>query len=244
MKLKDSLIIIFVFVIAIVLGIFVGIKITEEKSDSKPVEGGNQKEFTLTDAENLMNRYKLSGYCGTYYITDLKDADSLAIQRVKTDNTVKCDDVKDAFTNISKYFNEGAGDLQYENCIYSEQYDNQVYYLYDYEDVLNVKKELFGNESELKKEPFFHNPTMKQYAYSESRNAFVSLAIPSGCIPVIYELGIKSYKLIDDTVEIIAYNKGVLTDNSSSTDIHTETYKYQFKQANNSYYLVDIIKAD
>lgn len=240
MKLKDSVIIILVVVIALGAGVFVGVKLSDNNNNNPIINNENnngnaetEKDFSLVEAEKMMEKYKIFG-CGNLYVTDLKNEDvktAAAVISLYANETVLC---KDIYKNIEQ--NSG----YYEGYYIGGDYDlfcpDGYANVYKYQDVLNAKKNLFGNNSTLVKEDVERVAVngFGHLDYDADRNAFLTLESGGrgcGCDDnsAIYEA-----KKIGNDIKV--YTK------SNSECWVNEKYEYIFKNQNNHYYLAEINK--
>lgn len=139
MKLKDSIILIVVFIIAIVLGAFIGMKVTERKT------GNNETtEISIKEVAKIMERYTI-GTCGKAYRTELNNIGmaTLAIKNAPS-TKITCESLKKDGLDTYVYMNTKG--ILYKQCLMINST-----YLYKYDAVLNSYKNLFGFSKTLDK---------------------------------------------------------------------------------------------
>lgn len=248
MEKKNTGLIFVIVILALVVGLLGGYIIANKLIDKQPNQTENndnknngkddnqsgqvdepaEKEYSLADAEKLMNKYKLIT-CGGSYATDLNNETmaTLAIKNTSVSEKVTCESLKN--DDLDKYYFLGEVGILYENCLFTN--DNRDFYKYDA--VLNSYKKLFGSSKSLNKESFDSSETASHYFYSKSKDGFVDLVIPAGFDCGGAESSVKYAKTIGEVLEIVA-------DVKSDVNSSIETYKYTFKQEDNNYYLADI----
>lgn len=216
MKLKDSIIIILAVVIAIVVGVFVGFKLSEDKNDN----------LTMENVKELMDKYKVAGAP----ITDLSYSvmlDLIAINN-SSGQTYECSDFYPQASAESSYGWEVYPGIV---CLNNEFKTGIYEKVYSYSNVLQSKKELFGNISTLEKRNFSYvNP---YFDYIAEKDLFVPLEVQAGGIP-------------DQFMKIENFNmeKGQLHVNTTFffNGEKTNEYKYIFKKQDTGYYLYSVEK--
>lgn len=253
MKLKDGIIIILLFIIAVALGIFFGFKISEDKQSDNEVNQGNisnnntdnkkddnnEQEYSLAEATKLMEKYVLDNGCGEKYITDLSDETSknyLSFKMTGSTETVACK----VLENEGIAENKNSGEIILGQCFLDETNNKFKHSLYDYDSALKNKKVLFGNLSSLQKNEVDFD-IGKYYYYSSTKNGFVQLMIPAGydCSARPTSCGLLSASIIGNDLKILAYN--TVTDKTTGKEIkETVNYEYTFKMQDTGYYLASI----
>ena len=253
MKLKDSLIIILAVVIAIVGGVFVGFKLSENKNNNVINNGTNnnesskentnngdaetEKDFSLVDAEKLMSKY-IGRPCHTY-IKSLTEDNKVVVALLnnkKVSQSVPCND-----TRIKDVVDQEA--LKKGNCALkgSSQVGADIEVMikfYSYSEVLKLKRELFRTTESLDKKNYRGGLTIN---YSNNLDAF-AYSGGSACGGVEYEEKINSAKLVNGQLKInvtsIETEYGLSDEPIKTTTI----YEYIFKYEDNHYYLSEINK--
>lgn len=233
MKIKDSIILIVVFVVAIFLGVFIGVKVTDNKSDtnkSNQTENNDNKttELSTAEAERIMSKYTFD-VCGKSYITDLSDqaTATVALKNTLSDGTFTGTDLKNE--GLDEYIFRGT-----KGILYNSNAD-ELSSFYNYSNVSSTYKTLFGDSKSLSKNSFDSSELAYHYYYSSSNDLFIRLVIPTGYVcNGDNKSGVRSAKVINNNLEIIAYNIDA-SEKNTVTD-----YKYVFKKANNNYYLTEI----
>lgn len=243
MEKKNTTLIVILVIFALIIGLLGGYiigKQIENKNDKNSSTTNNtdnkdsdvSKEYSLTEAEKLMDKYSYDT-CGKTYITDLNGSRSLslAIDNTKSSEKVSCDSL-----GLDKYVYGGITGSLYDQCTLTEDLNNYNN-LYKYDDVLATYKSLYGSSKKLEKKSFDAGTT--HYYYYSAKDAFVNLNIPTGyaCPPVDSEASVLSAKTISNTLEIVAANLHYAIETEKS-----EEYKYTFKKENGNYYLADITK--
>lgn len=106
-----------------------------------------EKDFELFEAKKIMDKYLMSDLAGTYYIQSLhkqSDNNYLAIKKVKTVKQISCQKIREE-ASVEEDSDLG---VILSNCWSNGGNDGK---LYNYDDVLKSKKELFGSKSSLEK---------------------------------------------------------------------------------------------
>lgn len=258
MKLKDSLIIILAVVIAIVVGVFVGVRLTEDKNENPANNNGTtnndstnnneqqtEKDFSLVEAEKLMNKYSYSDFCNPeLYIDNLNNEslkNELAIYITVKAREYSCNLVYGDNHSGGMYYNDGYA------CLSDDEMGMGITSFYKYNDVLESKKLLFGNAETLTKKIFDSANGTIRYEYNSTKNIYVGLQLQGGgaCPPTIKNT-IESAKVLNDTLKIVVVKKEYNLDDSampSMTTVKSETkIQYVFKKQNDNYYLAEINK--
>ena len=144
MKLKDSIILILSVVIAIIVGAFVGVKLTENKDDNATTNNGNveiEKDFSLVEAEKIMSKY--GGTCRDYII-NLTELEKLIVTFKNTDKT----GTKDCDDKVLNGIVYGGPD---ECALEGSSTAGGGFPIYSYSSILNKKKLLFGSDETVSK---------------------------------------------------------------------------------------------
>ncbi|MBQ4164493.1 MAG: hypothetical protein IJD87_05380, partial [Turicibacter sp.] len=119
-------------------------------------------------------------------------------------------------------------------------------YFYKYNELLNKKMELFGNDSQLAKEAFGNKIT--KYDYISKKDGFVWLDFSGGgdChIPT--ESIITSAKIIENELKVTLIEKEYDSDEYDKGNkivSSEEKREYIFRKQNNNYYLAEINKVN
>ena len=203
---------------------------SEEKNDSNEnnTQDNEQKKFTLDDAKNLMAKYVTSlpgiDVCGDYYISNLENENSknyLALKSVNITEYLTCAEISNG--------NYADGNLP--DC--GEYWQPAVY---PYEEVLNNKRELFGESSELSKETI-KGPYKSYYDFFNEKDAFVYTGTYGGgdCGPTI-EYSVYDYKLDNNVLYIYTLGRFDI----DSSDVEEIRHKYTFKKQDSGYYMTDV----
>lgn len=254
MEKKNTGLIFVIVILALVVGLLGGYIIDNKLIDKQPNQTENndnknngkddnhrgqvdepvEKEYSLADAEKLMNDYKFSlDESESSYITELTNTEmlKLIIFKTNTSKKVKCEQIKNELFNS---LNQNLATAYFDQCQYDETNKGDRI-IYSKNEILKTKNDLFGTSKTLDFISF--DVDLTKYFYSKSLNGFVPLDFPSGYGAVFNaKCGLKSAKLVNTDLEIIAYNTTWTNDDEPTT----KTYKYTFKQENNNYYLTDI----
>lgn len=235
MKIKDSIILIVVFVVAIFLGVFIGVKVTDNKSNTnKPNQtennGDKTTELSTAEAEEIMSKYKF-GACREY-IDELSEINKLrvAIENTASTETRNCSD-KD-LGNAANY------DSKLNYCYINHSsvaYDSDIKLnLYKYSELLNTKRSLFGSNETLEKKDL--EMSMGVVNYVSSLDSYISgnHGVCSGVKST--SSSIESAKIADSILKIRVISTSIDYEDVSTKD----EYEYVFKKANDDYYLTEI----
>lgn len=148
MKIKDSIILIVVFVVAIVLGVFIGVKVLDTNKPNQTENNGNKTtELSTAEVEKIMEKYAIYT-CGKSYMTELNNVSmaTLAIENAPSEK-ITCELLK--VDGLDTYVYKNTKGILYEQCLMTNNSD-----FYKYNDVLNSYKNLFGSSKTLNKESF------------------------------------------------------------------------------------------
>lgn len=249
MKLKDSIILILAVIIAIIVGVLVGVKLTENKdnNENNPNNNVNNEEtvkpFSIAEALALMGKYK---ECGTYIVTLNEESKVQVVFGRNVDGTladipskiVPCNDKSlDEVIDQNEIKNGSCYIIDTSQWGVSAE-DNIA--IHGYQDVLNIKKQLFGPNETLERKDYYGGNVVK---YSKKTDSFV-YANGDACVglDLDHENQITSAEQIGEKVKIVVST--VETDYGLGDEpvVSKYTYEYIFKKANNNYYLAEINK--
>lgn len=243
MKLKDSVILILAVIVAIVVGVFSGIKITENRNSVQSQNNNVDKKTDVVyeeivdgyiDAIRLMDKYIVDEHD---YFSEDDSSDELAFSSTKPTGYI-------SFTNIEKthsYQNNNSG------CILTSDFAKEDFGefvdFYSYEDVLKTKKELFGNDSKLERKNIRDN-----VLYIEEYDGFITgyACGGSGAFFEVLEhdFRVTDYKLDANGLYIYTSFKYKSLGPDDSIYEVSEKKKYTFKKQDTGYYMekVEVIK--
>lgn len=228
-------IIVLVFILAIVLGLLGGYLIFNHIGNKEEGPGVNNQgqtgnnesvNYSLDDAKKLMSKYVTSLHgndvCGEYYISDLLDENAknyLALSQINTTEYLTCDEALKGDTDGNRI---DCGSLWKPE-------------VYRYQDVLNRKKELFGDNSTLSKQTI-NGSYSSYYEYFKDENAFVYTGTLGGGSCGEYEYSVYDYKVDNNILYIYTLGRFDI----DSSDVEEIRHKYTFKKQDSGYYMTAV----
>lgn len=243
MEKKNTSLLVLVILLSLTIGLLGGYVISDKlvemedeqtEKDDKPNKDNEEnviKEYSIDAAEELMSNYMFT-LCGSSYISELNNnlMSTLAIMGTNSTEKISCEDLKKDGLDTFNY--GGVTGILYQQCLIEDMGRD----VYKYNEVLSTYKKLFGLSNNLSKDSFDdENAFASFYYYSNSKQGFVQLEVPAGgdCEP-LSTVGITSANIVNDNLEIVAYNK--------VKDVSVANYKYVFKKESGNYYLAEIIE--
>ena len=239
MEKKNGLIISVIVVLSILVGLLGGYFLsntladknqgTADTNNNVDNNGNNtQTSFTLEDAKDLMDKYVTAAHginvCGIYYFSDLENENAknyLALSRVEKKESISCDEAVG---------NNNDGNLDDCGLLWEP-------WVYSYEEVLNNKKELFGNNSSIAKQNI-EGPSYSTYTYFKDKDAFVYTGSYGGGDCVEHEYSVNDFKIQNDNLYIYTSGKFSI----GYPDEKEIKHKYTFKKQDSGYYMTAVEK--
>ena len=237
MDKKNGLTTIVIVILSILVGLLGGYIIFNNISnqDRDPqVNNGEQngdneeKDFSLEEAKKLMDKYKLEGLCGEYYINNLSNPAAIKELSIR----------RSAVTGELSYGEVSKTTTFSEAKEYMVEDETKTFSYYAYDNVYTSAKELFGPAIKLEKANDFTNCDSTWY-YLKEYDKFVQLELGCGgdCMGGSTTLSVYDFEVSDDVLYIYTTREMV-----SDSDITVIKNKYTFKKQNAGYYMSAVEK--